>query len=240
MRITNSFTSESKPQGKAVKKIIPLILSVKRILPIASLLYFQYKLGDNSEDFELDTIAKYDIATICESVANDGIEVKYNFWGTGMTYGKMASVCRYLKNTAGFGNADLKRSYSTDNIINMLENNKPIIVGAFDIIELSGHAWVIDGMIAQYLYETAGSNSERQRLLRAPLFHCNWGWDGHHDGYYTSEIFRIKKISDNADGTGYGAIITEEDDKTYEDSSNITINYGEASKPRFHYRHITY
>ena len=95
-------------------------------------------------------------------------------------------------------------------------------------------------MIAQFIYETVGTISKRQNLTRAPLFHCNWGWGGNHDGYYTSELFRIEKSDNQQEGTEYGAIITEDGDTSYEDSGNMSAYYGEAEKPRFHYRHITY
>ena len=194
-----------------------------------------------AENFQSDSTALSDIAIICESIANDGIGVLYNYFGSGGTYGKMADVHRYLKNYAGFDEADLKRSYSVDNIIEMLEEDNPIIVGAFDITARSGHSWIIDGMIAQFVNQRIGTTSQRLHLLRAPLFHCNWGWNGLHDGYYTSEIFDTKIFNEKSNADENGAIITEPGDSTYSHQTTlIDVYYGEASRPRFHYRHIIY
>ncbi|MBE0655812.1 MAG: C10 family peptidase, partial [Bacteroidales bacterium] len=52
-----------------------------------------------------------------------------------------------------------------------LDANRPVIYGAIDNQEEEGHAWVLDA------YE-AGD-----------MFHCNWGWGGNNDGYFSIDNF---------------------------------------------------
>ncbi len=58
-----------------------------------------------------------------------------------------------------------------------------------------------------------GSDGSRQPYgtERQKLVHCNWGWDGSHNGYYISGVFDLNK----------GATVLEED----ETSSSSVRNY---------------
>ncbi len=52
-----------------------------------------------------------------------------------------------------------------------LDLNRPVIYGAYDDQQNAGHAWVLDAY-----------NS-------GDLFHCNWGWRGSDDGWYSIDDF---------------------------------------------------
>lgn len=51
-----------------------------------------------------------------------------------------------------------------------------------------GHTWVLDGQI---FYKDKNHPDKRQM----DLYHCNWGWGGHNDGYYLRFIF--DKVASN-------------------------------------------
>lgn len=59
-----------------------------------------------------------------------------------------------------------------------------------------GHAWVIDGSMAQtrnvYTYLYNGTLAKTETETRS-LFHCNWGWSGQNNGYYLAEAFNTIK-----------------------------------------------
>jgi parallel beta-helix repeat protein/predicted outer membrane repeat protein len=73
---------------------------------------------------------------------------------------------------------DLNRSSFTNSawISKMKENldiNRPVIYAGFDNDEDAGHAWVLD----------AYSSGD--------MFHCNWGWYGSFDGFYSIDNFSV-------------------------------------------------
>ena len=59
-----------------------------------------------------------------------------------------------------------------------------------------GHAWVYDG----YLIYSWGIDPRDQEKT-ALFIHCNWGWDGNHNGFYLSENFLTSKGPQIIDGT---------------------------------------
>lgn len=177
------------------------------------------------------------ISTIFKAVA-DGVNVKYNFCGSGGTYAKPSSICKYMKNKAGYNNAQLHRKYNHDKILEMLKANKPVFIGAFDSENWEyGHAWIIDGAILIY-GEFFKGDVCTDSFVQHRWFHCNWGWEGDCDGYYASEIFFTgdsnlrKGIDDDIDECyDYNIIPSTNDNK---------ISFGDDSKSRYFYRYITY
>lgn len=49
----------------------------------------------------------------------------------------------------------------------------------------SGHAWVIDGV-----YYKLNDSSDRSKYVNK-YFHCDWGWNGYSNGYYSGDVFTI-------------------------------------------------
>lgn len=49
----------------------------------------------------------------------------------------------------------------------------------------TGHCWVIDGVYYKIDKSTIGGNYTNQ------YYHCDWGWNGYSNGYYTGEVFTI-------------------------------------------------
>lgn len=93
-------------------------------------------------------------------------------------------------------------SYSLSKVIDMVNNNSlPIILFAQDATNTNkAHSWLIDGCNV-YKVEHWERNFQTQftytdtleSVDEYNLVHCNYGWDGSCDGYYTSGIFDIRE-----------------------------------------------
>lgn len=91
----------------------------------------------------------------------------------------------------GYFNAQRVKYYNENTILEYLETDRPIIIGATSPKKLSGngkrsgHAWIIDGYI------------KRQRDNQIEIMmHCNMGWGGKCDGYYVSGLFDTTQVKD--------------------------------------------
>lgn len=90
---------------------------------------------------------------------------------------------------------------NTSLIQNMLFNNLPVYMQGSRLVastpetkEYTGHAWVLDGykFIEKYIYEDGYQiDYSIKRYV-----HCNYGWRGECDGYYTLGIFDCREELD--------------------------------------------
>jgi len=95
-----------------------------------------------------------------------------------------------------YGNATTHCSYDNGVVYNMLKNNKPALVCAISKI-FDGHAWVVDGYLHRMRQEICIRNRDgkerRDTTYREQqLVHCNWGWGGNCNGYYSQGVFNLK------------------------------------------------
>lgn len=94
----------------------------------------------------------------------------------------------------GYKNLDIRRGYADNDkeaMISFIKSGKPLYIRA-ETASGNGHAWVLDGYLRrrkvtkvnEYLsdgtYTTEYNYESAQRLV-----HCNFGWGGLHDGYYS-------------------------------------------------------
>lgn len=112
-------------------------------------------------------------------------ETKRSYWlewlGESWT---TAKKCKKVFKSAGYSNVHRYKNYHEDQTLNMLNNNCPVFIGAMDSRSLEGHFWVIDGYQMQNLVGNNGTVYNSMTLL-----HCNWGWNGDYDGYFSSGVF---------------------------------------------------
>lgn len=47
---------------------------------------------------------------------------------------------------------------------------------------IDGHAWVVDGYIDQI-----------ENHIQTKYIHCNWGWDGYHNGFFKSDVLNAEE-----------------------------------------------
>lgn len=87
----------------------------------------------------------------------------------------------------GYKNVTLDWGYDENRVISALDKGCPVFISAICGV-LSGHGWVIDGYIRRNYVSSTGSIAKKQTLV-----HCNWGWQGDCNGYFTSGVFNTQK-----------------------------------------------
>lgn len=93
----------------------------------------------------------------------------------------------------GYQNVALNWGYDESRVLTSLDAGCPVFMSAIRKL-WTGHAWVIDGYIMRDYISSLGVVTESQTLI-----HCNWGWHGIANGYFTSGIFHTDEavIPDN-------------------------------------------
>ncbi len=116
------------------------------------------------------TSSNSEVAKICYH-AGVSVEMNYgpNSSGAFMDDARYALIYRFGYSSGA--SLQWKSSYTTGqwdlSLKSELDSNKPVIYCGYDQVA-GGHAWVIDG------YQGVSNNH----------YHCNWGWDGYHNGYF--------------------------------------------------------
>lgn len=118
-------------------------------------------------------------------------------------------VVRYM-NFIGFKNTE-EIKYDTDKVLSMIDNDCPVIIsGIPNKLRLTkSHAWTIDGYKKTKTRTdvTYYKNGQVQRTTTSyetsTMVHCNFGWGGNSDGYFTSGIFDLKDDNVEYDNANY-------------------------------------
>ena len=107
------------------------------------------------------------------------VEMDYGYSGSGAQVGGdyQPNAFTAMRDNFMFDNESLFHEWRNemsdaewiDLILEEMDSHRPIIYAGHDESDQAGHAWNLDG------YQ--GSNP--------PYFHCNWGWDGYANGYFT-------------------------------------------------------
>ncbi|MDE6498399.1 MAG: C10 family peptidase [Muribaculaceae bacterium] len=126
-------------------------------------------------DYEKDAVARliHEVGVLCYA--------QYTDTATSVYPSSMANALKTLNYTY------TQESFSNEikMIHNLYQFGPAIMTGSSrksDGTRISGHAWVIDGALAQHntLYNDKGTRF---------LYHCNWGWNGNRNGYFLSTAF---------------------------------------------------
>lgn len=129
-------------------------------------------------------------AALLRGIGN-GVNIYYGYRGS---MGLPSKAKRYLS-MCGYDNVKMYWGKNESKALEMLRNNKPVFMSGVSGL-LGGHAWVIDGFrISERFVETKDSNGIvfSSNKETKTFLHCNFGWGGKADGYYTSGIFDTKK-----------------------------------------------
>ncbi|MBR4853393.1 MAG: C10 family peptidase [Alistipes sp.] len=104
-------------------------------------------------------------------------------------------VRSFLRNDTNYYDNDIY-DYSRARVVNMLENDKPVYTRGMQSDLNEGHAWVIDGYyqyrVDEWERSYIGQFIDEERIVATynyDLLHCNYGWGGSCDGYYTQGTF---------------------------------------------------
>lgn len=106
-----------------------------------------------------------------------------------------------------------------DNVVDMLNCNKPVYARGVDAVNDSGHAWVIDGwkkvktdIIERVTYQGGGTTESIVETTIYQYAHCNFGWKGECDGYYKFNLFDITNTRRfDAVELNYGDVLSQRD-----------------------------
>lgn len=107
-------------------------------------------------------------------------------------------AAKYLKDI--YKNVKYQK-YDSEEVRNALNNGCPIIICSIPGLKLSdAHAWNIDGYKYKNVtvvtkYYKNGVYKKTTRMSKDPemMVHCNFGWRGRCNGYYTSGVFNLNK-----------------------------------------------
>lgn len=73
-----------------------------------------------------------------------------------------------------------------------LYDGKVVYMSGRDINSAGGHAWVIDnGHFCWTNPENIGGE------ITNVFLHCNWGWGGTYNGYFSGAVFNVGSVSFN-------------------------------------------
>lgn len=149
----------------------------------------RYALGDSLSQ---EMLAKYivNVGNFCNT--------KYHCM-FGQTWGfAWPSGAKECLSKMGYQNVDFKWGYDEERVISALDKRCPVFMSAV-AKAFSGHGWVIDGYKKRKYVSSQGTVINRQTLV-----HCNWGWGGLCNGYFTSGVFKINS-AEIYDGFGKAA-----------------------------------
>lgn len=109
------------------------------------------------------------------------VDMYYDTERSGALSMKSYSLCKSLSYSipSGFVTFDIKK------IAKYIIDNHIIYLNGFDIHSGGGHAWVSDGCYCCL--------SDDGTYIVDPYIHCDWGWGGYCNGYYSSSVFEVDK-----------------------------------------------
>lgn len=108
-------------------------------------------------------------------------------------------------------------SYSANKVKQMLDNGCPLVISSLPRLGFlnydfyNSHAWNIDGYLywtkttTIYVYNNWGFLDHTNTITEtSTMVHCDWGWGGNCNGYYTSGIFNLNANDNVFDGVHFG------------------------------------
>ena len=108
------------------------------------------------------------------------IGTKYDLTGSAAKYEKAIPVLKRI----GYIVRQENPVYFVDStIVNYILNEHIVCTSGFDYNHDVGHAWVIDG--CAFCWKAQRPKTGVQNVF----FHCNWGWGGECNGFYSGDFF---------------------------------------------------
>lgn len=161
--------------------------TVKKVCPYGNIFYPKKPDDKASEGNKRAYIILRDQAAALAMAVGDGVKTK---WGYSGSTAFPCNAARYMRKS-GYSMATRRWGLNKEMILEMLDNRRPVILSANAGL-FGGHAWVVDGYI-RYQLEIEKKTDKgvviEKSNERKELLHCNFGWQGLCDGYYTSSIF---------------------------------------------------
>ena len=118
---------------------------------------------------------------------------EYSIQESSATFDKVYPLCYSLKYTIPFR----YKAFNMDEIVQYIKDNYIIIMCGTDNRHYpapASHAWVADA--CSYCVDPVDSS-----IIYNTLIHCDWGWGGYCNGYFSSKVFSVDEY--NFVGTAY-------------------------------------
>lgn len=128
--------------------------------------------------------------------SKENLNVKYSeFEWVSTAYPQ--NITRTLRNF-GVHEPGSLRNYSTSLVIEDLKRGYPVIMNGYNPVDLSGHTWVVHGMLtmATPVYVYVGKELSEVLYEYEYYFDVNWGFDSVGDGYYIETGFNPSRPAD--------------------------------------------
>lgn len=123
----------------------------------------------------------------------DAIKADYTT-NSNQTTAKPIDVLAFFR-TSPFNVNPTLQQYNIDKIKVILNDSLPIITFGIDSHNQRAHTWVIDGYKYQKI-TISNVLAQTEQILWVNLVHCNYGWQGQCDGYYTSGVFDLQNVQE--------------------------------------------
>ncbi|HJA98590.1 MAG TPA: C10 family peptidase [Candidatus Alistipes avicola] len=162
------------------------------------------------------------VASLIRAIG-DYVDADYSSSSTSVYVPNLESLFAYL----GFDNATLDWFDKNDAFDMIVRQQLPLFVGAQERSTNAGHAFILDGWLRlEYTFDRMpiGGASERTRES-FDLVHCNFGFDGMGDGYYTPGAFNLSRDNNNDEKEDNDFPWYGEDTDYSVDIYQITFNY---------------
>lgn len=148
--------------------------------------------GNNDEnctiDYSYDEAIDY-IAKLLYWVGKD-LFMKYTPGEPSSTYSYLAPpfLARYGYNVR----ENNLITYQDYLVMERVEQGDLVYIDGRDRNTNGGHAFIVDG--GTYCYESMPINSTKGEGMRNIMLHCDWGWGGLCNGYFSGDVFSVREF----------------------------------------------
>ena len=155
--------------------------------------YHQYPSLYSGHTYNWNAILQNSYVTSSDSVASESVahlvhdigllvHMSYGTTGSGATFDNV----EYCWNAFNYHYTKMK-SCSFDTLMVNIQSSHPVYMKGRNSNN-EGHAWVVDGIAIRTFYypemEDGQGNIIQLTGDSYNLIHCNWGWDGFHNGFF--------------------------------------------------------
>ena len=122
--------------------------------------------------------------------------------GGSLISGASSSDARALMGSLGYEVSNQLFDFDSNDVVQYLIDDHLIYIAGTKVNGL-GHAWVIDGCEYLPFNYTDPESAETTEGFANVYFHCDWGWNGKSNGFYTGSIFALKDADGEYTGQEY-------------------------------------
>lgn len=101
------------------------------------------------------------------------------------------NLCKQLKEVK-----DLEYyTFDINKITRLIQHDYIIYIDGRNLEGLDGHAWISDGVAFCVTIDESERVPSQREKIEETYIHCDWGWDGSCNGYYSGSVFKPNEYS---------------------------------------------